>query len=274
VGRKPDFIIIGAQKAGTTWLAGLLNRSKNIYLNNKEIHFFNLDLNYKKGAKWYESHFKDSVSDQLVGEKTPDYFLRYNSDGTNSAVLDRMYEYNNDLRLIIVLRNPVNRAISALKHHIRYRRISPLDDPEDILFGSKSYLSEHWNLLNYGLYCRHLNYCLELFGEQQCLVLIFENEIKKSESDILSSVSNFLNKKINVDGNSKKGMNKGFNSRMALILNWYLPWFSWVWNYLDDFFIDKYKVSNECREKLYRYYEEETERLEKLLKIDLSIWKN
>jgi hypothetical protein len=106
---RPDFLIIGAQKAATTSLFSYLNLVPHVNgSKNKEIYFFDRDYNYEKGLDWYHQHFKSfSVSSKnRYFEATPNY-LYY------PWVAERIYNYNRDLKFIIVLREPVSRAYSA-----------------------------------------------------------------------------------------------------------------------------------------------------------------
>jgi len=69
----PNFLIIGAQKSGTTWLARILKQHPEIFVYGKEIHFFDRQQNFDKGIDWYKGHFEEIPHKQFVGEKTPDY---------------------------------------------------------------------------------------------------------------------------------------------------------------------------------------------------------
>ena len=67
----PDFIIIGAQKSGTTWLVDMLRDHEGVFIPRDEVHFFN--GHFDKGIDWYASHFNEASKNQCIGEKTPDY---------------------------------------------------------------------------------------------------------------------------------------------------------------------------------------------------------
>ena len=105
--RLPDFLCVGAQKSGTSLLYRLLNQHPEIYLaKGKEIHFFNRDENYNKGIEWYSEHFAGSEDYKRVGEVTPDY-------NYVPTVPGRIYKtLGKDIKLIFMLRNPVDRAYS------------------------------------------------------------------------------------------------------------------------------------------------------------------
>lgn len=107
---KPSFLIIGAQKAATSSLyTYLLNHPNIIPAKVKELNFFNNDYNYQKGNNWYRDQFTKYINPfkkHLSFEATPSYlYVPY--------VPERIYKYNPDIKLIIILRDPVKRAYSA-----------------------------------------------------------------------------------------------------------------------------------------------------------------
>ena len=104
---RPDFLIIGAQKAATTSLYNYLNQLPGICgAGNKEIYYFDREQNFGRNDRWYHSHFKAFSKSQLFFEATPNYFYY-------PWVPRKIYEYNPHLKLVVVLRNPVSRAFSA-----------------------------------------------------------------------------------------------------------------------------------------------------------------
>ena len=137
--RLPDFLIIGAQKSGTTWLADQLSFHPGIFMVPDEIHYFDKAQNFCRGLQWYSHHFENAGPTQLAGEKTPDY-LWANGDGTEGHLADvhqKLYQTLPAARLIVVLRNPVERALSALTHLVRTRRIAPPLNVDELLLGTK-----------------------------------------------------------------------------------------------------------------------------------------
>ncbi|WP_431988194.1 sulfotransferase domain-containing protein [Salinibacter sp.] len=70
-----DFLIIGAQKCGTTWLYHIAKQHPKIFMTNcKKVHFFNKVKKYKKGIEYYESYFEKRSCEKIAGEATPKYF--------------------------------------------------------------------------------------------------------------------------------------------------------------------------------------------------------
>ncbi|RAQ39531.1 deacetylase sulfotransferase, partial [Arthrospira sp. O9.13F] len=101
----PHFIIIGTQKGGTNSLYQYLCQHPQIIpAASKEIHYFT--LNYHQPPQWYQSQFpRLPHPQQLTGEGSP-YYLYH------PAVPQRLHQYSPQVKLIVLLRNPVDRAIS------------------------------------------------------------------------------------------------------------------------------------------------------------------
>jgi hypothetical protein len=108
--RKPGFLIIGAQRAGTTSLFHYLSQYPSLLpARAKEVGFFCFETNFVKGYSWYHNHFPlphQINPSSITFEATPEY-LYY------PQCPERIRSYNREMRLIIILRNPVERAFSA-----------------------------------------------------------------------------------------------------------------------------------------------------------------
>jgi hypothetical protein len=103
VGMLPNFCIIGAMRSGTTSLARYLGAHPEIFMApQKEVRYF--DQQYALGPEWYRSQFRGVTSETAVGEATP--YMHH------ATAMERMAEAVPDLRLIAILRNPVDRAYS------------------------------------------------------------------------------------------------------------------------------------------------------------------
>ena len=105
--RKINFIIIGAQKAGTTFLHNILNTSNDIYIPlEKELPFFLEDnIDDESYKKFFLKYFNKSKPNQIIGTSTPQYMMYPNSF---SNIKERLP----DVKLIVVLREPIKRLIS------------------------------------------------------------------------------------------------------------------------------------------------------------------
>lgn len=115
--RDPDFLIVGAQKAGTTSLYYALTEHPSIAgAARKEIHFF--DLQYRNGYDWYLRNFPrvaERSGEWLTGEASPYYLM-------HAAAAERIARHLPDVKLIVVLRDPTQRAISHYFHAVRKGR--------------------------------------------------------------------------------------------------------------------------------------------------------
>jgi len=117
----PDFLIIGAQRCGTTSLFNYLSQHPDIYPSfPKEVHYFS--NYYKKGTAWYRSHFpltwqkkyRELVQGRkfMTGEATPYYF-------SHPHAPRRIFNALPKVRLFLLLRNPVDRAFSHYQYEVK-----------------------------------------------------------------------------------------------------------------------------------------------------------
>ena len=153
-GVKPAFIGIGAQKCASTWLYNILADHPEVWLSEKkELDFFSYYYDY--GFQWYERNFESDES-LVAGEVSPSYFH-------GKGVPKRVFEYDANLRLILFLRDPIERAISNHKHEVRIGHFRGSDlSFERGLKNNPSYISQ-------GLYATHLEKWLEYFPKDWLL---------------------------------------------------------------------------------------------------------
>ncbi|MEM1260746.1 MAG: sulfotransferase domain-containing protein, partial [Bacteroidota bacterium] len=131
----PDFLVIGAMKSGTSSLLEYLVDHPQIKKGKeKEIHFF--DKYFSKGVEWYETQFpkKEENSDFLTGEATPAYLLF-------PSIPKKVYELYPDVKLIVILRNPVDRAFS--NHKMNLRNGKNVASFEDRIFKELKTIEKH-----------------------------------------------------------------------------------------------------------------------------------
>lgn len=113
----PTFVIIGAEKSGTTALAAALNRHDSIYLPSaKELRFFSAH-NWGRGLDWYSNQFLPDPGVTCIGEASPAYSLF----PVEPNVVARMHAtLGDDIRLVYLVRDPVERLVSHYLHAISY----------------------------------------------------------------------------------------------------------------------------------------------------------
>ena len=110
-GQLPEFLGIGVQKGGTTTLQRLLEQHPDLYLpKQKELHYFS--LHYGRGEAWYRQQFAEARVDQRCGEITPYYVFHPEAPARIHALLPQA-------KLILLLRDPVERALSQVAHSMR-----------------------------------------------------------------------------------------------------------------------------------------------------------
>ncbi|KAJ6636955.1 Heparan sulfate glucosamine 3-O-sulfotransferase 3A1 [Pseudolycoriella hygida] len=99
----PDTLIIGVKKSGTRALLEFIRLHPDVRAAGCEVHFF--DRHYAKGLHWYRNHMPATIEGQVTMEKTPSYFI-------TKEVPQRVHHMNPGTKLMVVVRDPVTRAIS------------------------------------------------------------------------------------------------------------------------------------------------------------------
>jgi Sulfotransferase domain len=164
----PTFLIIGAQKSATRWMRHNLGRHPDIYASPYELGFFNSPKRFETlGVEWYRAQFGGWNGERIVGESTPGYMMLRHDP---SAVADRIRRTVPDARLIAILRNPVDRANSAMVHHIKHERLHPRSTLLD-LTRRKPPADDMLGLVAGGLYATSLEPFHSLFGDQLRVML-------------------------------------------------------------------------------------------------------
>lgn len=268
----PTFIIIGAQKCGTTWLSQMLMQHPEIYFTPvKELNFFNKKANYIKGIEWYRDQFKDARNYRSVGESTANYFWTSNEEyeiresGRTQNIPALVHKHYPDMKFILILRDPVERAISAYYHHIRDRTVSPRTKILDVL--------DHFGILTMGFYDIHMERWLEYFNLDQFLILIYEEDICRNKSRTLKRVARYLDVSDDFKPNE---LNRKYNSReghLYMHVNYVSPIVAKGFKYLIPSLmaqdIPKIKISPVERQTLVQRYASHNQRLEKLIGMEV-----
>jgi hypothetical protein len=143
-GRLPDFLIIGAQKCGTTSLFYYLSQHPELHLpTEKEIHYF--DLNFEKGTRWYTQFFgsEPAYAQKFTGEASPYYLF-------HPFVPERVASLVPEVKLIVLLRDPVERAYS---HYMHQRKMGnePLDSFPEAIRQEESRLMSDYRKIKSGI---------------------------------------------------------------------------------------------------------------------------
>jgi glycosyltransferase involved in cell wall biosynthesis len=174
--RDPDFVGIGAQRAGTSWIYANLASHPQICMGEKELHFFSRERFHTKGLGWYRAHFVDCLPGALCGEFSTSYL--YSKDA-----LDRIITNFPNSKIIVVLRNPIERAFSNYYMDIMSGAISKNTSFEQALMRDNGYIDR-------GKYFKHLAQ-FYLKNKENILVLIHEDS-KNNPEKYMSSIYSFL----------------------------------------------------------------------------------
>jgi len=171
----PNLVGCGAAKAGTTSLSSYLAQHPEVYASPvKEIGFFGPSCGRR--VAWYESHFAGWNGEPIVCEFTPWYMLI-------PEVANRIAHLLPEPRVIVSLRNPIDRAYSDYLHHLRYG--APGQSMHGLSFFDA--LDTQWGqlrLFSLGLYARCLNPYFEALGRDRVYVAIFEEWTRNPTSEI------------------------------------------------------------------------------------------
>jgi hypothetical protein len=188
----PDFLIIGAQRCGTSALYSYLTQHPCVApAAIKEIHYF--DTNHHRGLRWYKTHFPSALHrafakavldrDLLTGESSPYYLF-------HPLAAARVRQTLPDVKLIVVLRNPIDRAFSHYHHapssagetlpfeEAIAREPARLAGERERMLRDPAYQSaahQHFSYLTRGVYADQLVAWFELFPRERFLVLQFED---------------------------------------------------------------------------------------------------
>ncbi len=187
LGRLPDFLIVGTQKGGTTTLFELLRWHPDVKLPFiKEKHFFN--EHFGLGEAWYKASFPLGSS-KLTGESTPHYLFHEKSPERAKSLLPQA-------KIIILLREPVERAFSHYHHNLRVKGRETLTFAEAIQQEKKRTALSAFNLKHYsytqrGIYLPQIKRWLSYFGDEQVLILDSKTFFEQTEA-VWTQVLEFL----------------------------------------------------------------------------------
>jgi hypothetical protein len=268
----PNFLIIGVAKAGTTALASYLGSHPQVFVaREKEVHFF--DDNFHKGLDWYRSRFDEVRSELAVGDATPTYIYV-------DKAIERMAAVLPDAKLIVVLRNPIDRAYS---HYWWMRPLSEQLSFEDAVRAELAAgdQSQERVYISGGHYLERLKRVCEYYPRSSLHVLISE-ELKASPGPTYEEVCRFLGVD---DGVKPENLGTVLNSAYLLRHPWLRPLlfrvraFKWMpfdlagridqWNRVP---FQYPPIDPRLREELDTYYHEHNATLAAWLGRDLSLW--
>jgi len=179
----PDFLIVGAMKAGTTTVKDYLKKHSDVFIPQNELFFFS-SSDYNKGLKFYGKFFEDYSNEKVVGEKTTTYSY-------DPAVPKRIFDFNPEIKLIWVLRDPVTRSYSNYWHSVKQGR-ERLSFEESIKKEKNRIRKDIFKgYIKRSIYIEQIDRYLEYFSLDQMHFIVFEEMIKKQNAE-LKRLAEFL----------------------------------------------------------------------------------
>lgn len=261
----PNFLGIGAQRAATTWIYNCLKEHPDVFVPEiKEVQYFS--NNYSKRLSYYENFFKKYNNESAIGEISPEY-LHYCDCPT------RIKKTLGDVRFIVVLRDPVERAFSAYLFFDQYKNLSFMEA-----------INNYPALLSAGLYASQLKSYFSIFNENDFLILLYE-DLQSNNKDYVKKIYEFLN----VDPVFTTSMvDRSVNTKIFPKTQKYIeslgarPLLDKIKLSSAGDMIRKYhknklsknkdKLNNTEIELLFQYYSKSNQELKKMLDLDFSKW--
>jgi hypothetical protein len=281
----PNFLCVGAQKAGTTTIHSLLQQNSRIFLpTKKEIHFFDVDCNYNLGVEFYIQHFLDAGDRKCIGEVSPEY-LFYN------YVPQRILEVLGKIKIIIILRQPVERAFSQfhfyrslnVEHHENFLDAIRADS---LTGGSFNYVN--WFTPRYYLsksqYFPQVKRYIDVFGTENVKVIFLEDLMSDRRKEVTEQLWDFLEVPACESSFTKTNVTRSHKNDAILNMLRKVNFvktvlgkkiFTSLKGIIEEALVSyPDKLDDSLRRQLTeRYFSSDITNLEQLLKKDLSFWK-
>lgn len=171
----PNFLIIGSKRCATTWIYKCLKEHPDVFVppKRKEVQFF--DRFYAKGLDWYRMWFQEWSNESAIGEASPSYLF-------HSEAPQRIAKHLSDVKLIVSVRNPVDRAWSQYWRNRSSGRIT---------CDFQQAWREYPFLVEQGLYYKHIARYLDFFSRKNFLVLVFD-DLRNDPISWIQSIFEFI----------------------------------------------------------------------------------
>jgi Sulfotransferase domain len=245
----PTFLVIGAQKCATRWLRFNLGLHPEVYAAPAELSFFNNRSRFEQlGPAWYRERFEGWSGEPIVGEATPGYmFWRHRP----RICAERVLEIVPDVRLIAILRNPIDRAQSAMIHHIV---AGALDEDSNLLdlVEQTPPLRDRLGLITGGWYAKSLMPYRRMFRDKLLVLLHDDLEADaraayRRAAEHIGATPGFVPpdlERVRFSNRPRRGIDGDRVPALTI----------------------------EQRRKLYEYFAEDQTKLQRMLGRDLSMW--
>lgn len=293
----PNAYIIGAQKSATTSLFDWLGQHPEVYANpvSKDFPFFTDEVLFNKRKDYFLKFFSQAEGEKII--LGADANLMYVPD----AVV-RLHSLLPDIKLIVILRNPVKRAISAWRYAVerglekRTFEEAINEEMKGIKFPPSSWEGRHKNYLDHGLYFQQLKRVSQYYPDNKILILIYE-DLVKNPNHLIKKVFRFLeiDESFTVDFRIKNKTSGGQRSKfLGKILYRARPQGNLIWGFfrllipseirgrirlkLEEFNRVEKQSAPPVPDNLYKtlidYYSEEISKLESSFNLNLQTWRN
>src|SRR5881296_259081 len=187
-----DFVLAGAQKSGTTALHYFLSRHPDINMGDQqEIHFFDNDALFASEPDYEQlhKHYPLLPVSTIAGDCTPSYIYY-------KPAVERIWNYNPKIKLLVLLRNPVERAFAHWNMQ-RFKGREPLDffdavrEEKTRIAGAPATEARRFAYVDRGFYAQQLERLFRFFPREQVKVVKFE-AFKDKQRETLASIFSFL----------------------------------------------------------------------------------
>lgn len=220
----PNFVIVGAMKAGTSNLRKILIQHPDVSMSNQEIGYFSNEESYAKGVEWYKAFFKDLPDTKWIGEKSPNYYFY-------PGAAKRIHELIPNAKLIFILRDPISRAYSDYWFSI-YRGRELLSFKKAVALELKGKRkSIYRQYLKRSSYLEQIREYLEFFPPENILALSFK-KMKANPQAAANECFDFLGLDTLEITQTEEAKNPTYLP-MSFRLNYlashlFMPWWPWM----------------------------------------------
>ena len=212
--KQPDFLVVGAEKCGTTWLADMLRQHPDVFIPaEKEIHYFNRrfsdfpevrNFNFDKPIEWYLGFFAGASSGQTVGEACPAYLW-------DESAAARIHAFDPHLKILMLLRNPIERTFSAYRFWMQRGVVGRVPLKEAV--------TRHRQLLlERSRYYAQVKRYLDLFPHEQVRVWVMDRP-GGAMTDMLEEAEDFIGVRRLIPANAASRSNVTAEPRF-----WFANW--------------------------------------------------
>ena len=191
-GHLPNFYVIGSQKSGTSTLFQVLRRHPSIFVPAvKEVNFYFDEDKFQRGLTWYRHQFRRAGDDQIRGDFSPGYLCC-------PRCPERIYRTCPDAKLIVILRDPIQRAYSQYWDNRRQLQEAKTFDELASEPLHHHFVKHRRNYFSRGIYHVHLRRYFSLFPRTQILQLWF-SDLRDDPRAVFDKVFRFLGVEENFD---------------------------------------------------------------------------